>query len=49
MPAAWQDLAGEAPLKTARCRAASAARYAPAVWWVFNGRLPSPDAAPPPQ
>ena len=36
-------------IENSRCLAASAARYAPAVWWVFNGRLPSPDAAPPPQ
>ena len=46
--AAWQDLAG-APLKTARCRAASAARSASAVWWVLKRPVPSPDAAPRPQ
>ena len=38
-----------APLKTARCRAASAARCTSAVWWVLNGTVPSPDAVPRPQ
>ncbi len=31
----WGTIAG-APLKTARCRAASAARCMSAVWWVFK-------------
>ena len=44
----WQDLAG-ALLKTARCRAASAARCTSAVWWVLNGAVPSPDAVHLPQ
>ena len=35
--------------KTARCRAASAARCTSAVWWVLNGAVPSPDAVPLPQ
>lgn len=37
------------PLKTARCRAASAAKRSQVAWWALNGAVPSPGATPRPQ